>query len=197
VSERGEGGPREIVLVRHAETEWSRAGRHTGRTDLALSEEGRVRAAALAPALARWRFELVFCSPARRARETCELSGLAEGAARREDLWEWDYGRYEGLTGEEIRAARPGWNLWRDGAPDGESAQQVGERADRVLGELREVAGCVALFAHGHLLRVLAARWIALEAARGESLALSTASISVLGRERVAAVVWRWNEQPS
>ncbi|MCL2770473.1 MAG: histidine phosphatase family protein, partial [Solirubrobacterales bacterium] len=147
MSERGEGGPREIVLVRHAETEWSRAGRHTGRTDLALSEEGRVRAAALAPALARWRFERVLCSPARRARETCKLSGLAEGAAPRADLWEWDYGRYEGLTGEEIRAGRPGWNLWRDGAPDGESAQQVGERADRVLGELREVAGCVALFA--------------------------------------------------
>lgn len=187
--------PREIVLVRHAETDWSREGRHTGRTDLPLSEHGRAIAAALRPALKRRPFDLVLVSPARRARETCELCGLAGAAESCEELWEWDYGRYEGLTTPQIRAQRPGWNLWRDGCPEGERADQVGTRADRVLARARAAGGCVALFAHGHVLRVLAARWIGLEARWGERLALSTASLSVLGHEHDAPVVWHWNEQ--
>ncbi len=185
---------RELVLVRHAETEWSLDGRHTGRTDLPLTPAGRDVARALAERLRAWRFEVVLVSPSKRARETCELCGLAGDAQVRADLLEWDYGEYEGLTTAQIRADRPDWVLWRDGCPGGESAAQVGARADRVLGELAAGEGNAAVFSHGHMLRVLGARWIALGPENGGRLGLSTAAVSVLGWERETQVIARWND---
>ena len=185
---------RELVLVRHAETEWSRDGRHTGRTDLPLTPAGRDVARALSERLRAWRFRVVLVSPSTRARETCELCGLAGEAQVRPDLLEWDYGEYEGLTTEQIRAVRPDWLLWRDGCPGGESPAQVGARADRVLGELAASEGNAAVFSHGHMLRVLGARWIALGPQNGGRLGLSTAAISVLGFERETQVIARWND---
>ncbi|HWX75784.1 MAG TPA: histidine phosphatase family protein [Solirubrobacteraceae bacterium] len=184
--------PGEVVLVRHAETEWSLNGRHTGLTDLPLTERGRARAAELAPALARFSFALVLTSPSRRARETAELCGLGERASVRDDLHEWDYGDYEGLTTPQIHVERPDWNLWRDGCPGGEAPAQVGARADRVIAELRASGAEAAVFSHGHMLRVLGARWIGLEPAGGAHLKLSTAAVSVLGYERDAATLNRW-----
>jgi broad specificity phosphatase PhoE len=183
-----------IVLVRHAETEWSRDGRHTGRTDIPLTDAGRAAASALAGRLAAWSFELVLVSPSLRARETCELCGLGAAAQTREDLLEWDYGDYDGLTTPQIQEQRAGWNLWRDGCPGGESAADVGARADRVIAELRTTGGRVAVFSHGHALRVLGARWIDLEPADGARLGLSPAAISVLGYERGTEILARWND---
>ena len=139
------------------------AGRHTSRTDLPLTEQGRERARALAEVLAGWTFALVLCSPLRRARETCELAGFGDVAEICEDLREWDYGEYEGLTTPEIRERDPDWSLWRDGCPGGESPAQVGARADRVLERLRAAGGDAAAFAHGHILRVVTARWLGME----------------------------------
>jgi broad specificity phosphatase PhoE len=187
-----DSGGEEIVLVRHAETEWSRDGRHTGLTDVALSERGRALARGMTQTLQARRFELVLVSPARRARETCELCGLGEQAAVREDLHEWDYGDYEGLTSAEIDALRPGWSLWRDGCPGGEDAEQVGARADRVIAELEGREGDVAVFSHGHVLRVLGARWIGLAAAHGANLCLQTATVSVLGHEHGTPALASW-----
>jgi broad specificity phosphatase PhoE len=187
----------EIVLVRHGETEWSRAGKHTGRTDVPLTEEGRAQASALGAALGGWRFALVLTSPLSRAVETCRLAGLGEVAQERDELREWDYGAYEGRTTAEIREERPGWTLWRDGVPDGETAAEVGARADRVIAELRAAEGDGVVFAHGHLLRVLAARWLGLEPADGRYFALDTATIGVLGYEREAAVIRLWNGKPT
>jgi broad specificity phosphatase PhoE len=184
----------EIVLVRHGETEWSRSGRHTGRTDVPLTEAGVRNAEQLAPRLEQRRFAAVFTSPLSRASETCRLAGLGEGAQVREELLEWDYGDYEGITTEEIRRARPGWLLWRDGCPGGEDVEQVGGRADTLIEELRSLAGDAALFAHGHLLRVLAARWVGLPPEAGGLLALSTGTLSVLGYEREVAVIRLWND---
>jgi broad specificity phosphatase PhoE len=189
----GEGRPAELVLARHGETEWSRGGKHTGRTDLSLTEEGRVQAELLGTSLAGIRFERVYTSPLSRAADTCRLAGLDGAAEVREELLEWDYGDYEGRTTPEIREERPGWLLWRDGCPGGEMAADVGARADRLLTELDEVEGTVALFAHGHVLRVLAARWLGLGPEAGALLALSTATLSVLGYERETRVVRRWN----
>ena len=187
-----------LVLVRHAETPLSAAGRFTGRRDdPSLSELGRSQATALRPRLQRFAIDRVICSPARRARETCELAGYGEGAALDERLLEWDYGDYSGLTLAEIRERNPGWRLWRDGAPGGERPEQVELRVDDLLGELRgTAAGTVCLFAHGHLLRVLGARWIGLPAAGGCRLALQVASICVLDFERATEVIrlWNWNE---
>ncbi len=185
--------PRRVVLVRHAETEWSREGRHTGRTDIPLTDAGREAARELEPALEGQDFELVLCSPLRRARETCELCGLGEAAQLRADLLEWDYGDYEGLTSAEIHAQRPSWSLWRDGCPGGERPEDVGARADRVIAEVLGVEGIVAVFAHGHILRVLGARWIELAAAEGARLGLSTGALCVLGYERETAILERWN----
>jgi broad specificity phosphatase PhoE len=193
---RSEAPPTEIVLVRHAETRWSLEGRHTGRTDVPLTAHGRAVARELASPLRHWSFELVLSSPARRALQTCELAGLGAGMQARDELWEWDYGAYEGLTTAQIQAARPGWLLWRDGCPGGENPAQVGLRADRVLAELREHNGNVAIFSHGHMLRMLAARWIALDPAEGARLALGTGSVSVLSYERDTAVLYRWNLPP-
>jgi probable phosphoglycerate mutase len=185
--------PAEIVLVRHAETEWSRDGRHTGRTDIPLTDAGRAHARALAPWFARRDFELVLVSPLRRARETCEECGLGASATVEEDLLEWDYGEYEGLTTAQIHAARPDWSLWRDGAPGGEHATEVGARADRVIEAARRVEGAVAAFAHGHVLRVLGARWIEQDPAMGGRLGLSAGALCMLGYEHGRQILAAWN----
>jgi probable phosphoglycerate mutase len=186
-----------IVLVRHAETEWSREGRHTGLSDIPLTEAGREAARALAPELTAMSFALVLVSPLQRARETCELCGLGSVAQIREDLVEWDYGDYEGLTTPEIRSRRPGWYLWRDGCPGGESAAHVGARADRVIAEATAAEGPVGVFSHGHMLRVTGVRWIELDPILGGRLGLSTGAVSVLGHERETAVLLRWNDTRS
>jgi len=185
-----------VVLVRHGETEWSRNGRHTGRTDLPLTEEGERNAVALAAPLRAWQFALVLTSPLRRAVETCRLAGYGTQAQLRPDLMEWDYGRYEGLTSRQIAAQNPGWSLWRDGGPDGETPADVGHRVDRVIAEIRRAAGDVLIFAHGHVLRVLAARWLGEPPAGGRHYALQTAALSVLGYEHENSVISRWNLPP-
>ena len=169
------------------------AGRHTGNTDLPLSEHGREMASGLARTLAGQEFELVLCSPLRRARETCELAGYRGAAEIVDDLREWDYGDYEGLTTPEIRERDPDWILWRDGCPGGEGPQQVGARADRVLARVAEVERVALAFAHGHLLRVLTARWLEMEVAAGARFKLEAAALGVLGHERENAVIERWN----
>jgi broad specificity phosphatase PhoE len=184
----------EVVLARHGETEWSLSGRHTGRTDIPLTEAGKRQAGLLRPRLEGQRFAAVYTSPLARAYETCRLAGLDDGAQVRDELLEWDYGEYEGITTQEIRARRPDWQLWRDGCPGGEDARQVGIRADRLIGELRGLGGDAALFAHGHVLRVIAARWLGLPPQDGRLFALSTASISVLGYEHDVAVIQLWND---
>jgi broad specificity phosphatase PhoE len=184
----------EVLLVRHAETEWSLSGKHTGRTDIPLTEAGRERARRLAPRLAGREFAAVLTSPLSRARETCELAGLGDRAQVREDLMEWDYGEYEGVTTPEIRQKRPDWNLWRDGCPGGETVADVGARVDRVIAEVRALDGDAILFAHGHVLRVLGARWVELAPKEGARFALSTGALSTLGYERETPVFWRWNE---
>ena len=183
-----------VVLVRHGETEWSRSGRHTGRTDVPLTEKGREDAERLSACLSVWQFAKVLTSPLRRAAETCGLAGLGERAEARPDLREWDYGEYEGRTTPDIRQERPGWTLWTDGVPGGETGDEVGLRADRVIDEVRAVEGTVAIFGHGHMLRVLTSRWIDLPPSTGGRFALDAATISVLGYERETAVVVRWNE---
>jgi probable phosphoglycerate mutase len=185
----------EIVLVRHGETEWSRAGRHTGRTDIPLTAQGREQAKALGAALRERRFALVLTSPLARAAETCRLAGFGDVVLERDDLQEWDYGAYDGRTTAEIREERPGWTLWRDGVPGGETPAEVGARADRVIAELRSADGDVAVFAHAHLLRVLAARWIDLDPSAGGRFALDTASVSILGHHRETAVIQLWNDE--
>ncbi len=194
MSEAGTGEPGHVVLlVRHGQTDWSASGRHTSRTDLPLNDAGRARAQALSGELAGRRFSLVLCSPLRRARETAGLAGFGEVAAVCPDLHEWDYGEYEGLTTPEIRARRPDWSLWRDGCPGGESPQEVGARADAVIERVAGAAGDVLLFAHGHILRVLTARWIELPAAGGAHFALAAGAVSALGFERETRVVQEWN----
>jgi probable phosphoglycerate mutase len=182
----------EVWLLRHAETEWSRTGKHTGRTDIPLTDEGRKVAGALRARLEGHTFALVLCSPLARARATAQLAGL-ECSGLRDDLMEWDYGDYEGLTTPEIREHRPAWYLWRDGVPGGESPDDVAARCDRVIAEVRAVDGDVALVAHGHILRALGARWVDAPAAFGGRLHLGTGSISVLGYERDVASINLWN----
>ncbi len=184
----------ELWLVRHAQTEWSRDHRHTGRTDIPLTEEGRAHAETLAPVLAEHHFTLALSSPLVRARETAELAGFGERVAFRDGLMEYDYGAYEGISTEEIRKERPGWYLWDDAVPDGETPDEVGARVDTVLDEVRGADGDVVCFAHGHVLRVLAARWLGQPAAFAGRLALSTGAICVLGYEREIPVLWRWND---
>jgi broad specificity phosphatase PhoE len=183
----------EICLARHGQTEWSANGRHTGRTDIPLTDSGRERARALAGLLAGRRFDLVLVSPLRRARETAELAGFGGVAEVCDDLHEWDYGDYEGLTTPEIQAERPDWSLWRDGCPGGESPEQVGARADSVLGRVERANGDALLFAHGHLLRVLGARWLEMPPAAGARFALAAGALSRLGFERETHVVQEWN----
>lgn len=183
----------EIVVVRHGETEWSTAGRHTSRTDLPLTENGRERARQLGEQLAGRGFALVLCSPLLRARETCELAGFGEAAVICKDLHEWDYGEYEGMTTPQIREANPSWNLWRDGCPGGEFPWQVKERADGALERLRGADGDAVAFAHGHILRVVTARWLGMEVVAGARFALAAGSVGVLGYERKTEVLAGWN----
>jgi broad specificity phosphatase PhoE len=182
-----------VVLIRHGETEWSANGRHTGKTDLPLTEHGREQAAGLTRELEGWEFALVLCSPLRRARETCELAGYGDRAQIREELREWDYGDYEGLTTPQIRERAASWNLWRDGCPGGERPEQVGARVDAVLAEIRDAGGDVLAFAHGHVLRVLTARWLEMPVAGGARFALAAGALGVLGHERQTSVIERWN----
>lgn len=184
----------EVWLIRHAATEWSATGRHTGRTDVPLTPEGREMARALAPRLARHRFERVLVSPLSRARETADLAGIGAGAEVRDALVEWDYGEYEGRTTPDIRKERPRWFLWRDGCPGGESPADVGRRVDGLVEELARAEGDVAIVSHGHVLRVLTARWLGLPPGDGALFALDTGTISVLGWERDVPVLRRWNE---
>ena len=181
--------------MRHGETEWSESGRHTGRTNVPLLPKGRAEAETAGRLLSREVAHpaLVLTSPLVRALETCRLAGFGERAELCDDLVEWDYGAYEGRTIEEIRAERPGWTLWEDGVPGGESASEVGRRADRVLERAREAGGDVVLFSHGHLLRVLAARWVGLPPAGGRLLALGAGAVCQLGWEHGVPVVSRWN----
>jgi probable phosphoglycerate mutase len=183
----------ELYVVRHGETAWALSGRHTGTTDLSLTEHGRAVARRLRPALADTPFSLVLSSPLRRARETCELAGLGAHAAIDQDLEEWNYGEYEGLTLPQILDRRPGWMIFRDGCPGGETPAQVGARVDRVLCRVRAAEGSVALFAHGHVLRVLVARWLGLPAGGGAHFLLETATLSVLSAYRDAPAVRIWN----
>jgi probable phosphoglycerate mutase len=182
-----------VVLARHGETEWSRSLRHTGKTDLPLTEEGRRQASALGPRLKGWTFSLVLTSPLQRALETCRLAGYGEQAQVRPDLLEWDYGRYEGLTTPQIQEIQPDWSLWRDGCPGGEQAADVGRRTDRVIAEVRGVDGDVLIFAHGHVLRVLTARWLGEPPETGRHYALQTATLSVLSYEHTDPVIRLWN----
>jgi broad specificity phosphatase PhoE len=184
----------ELWLVRHGETEWSAAGRHTSSTDLPLTPEGERKAAAVGRMLAGQKFAMVLSSPLRRALETCRLAGYSPEITP--DLCEWGYGSYEGLTTAEIQVANPGWTIWTGTPPGGESAEEVGTRADRVIARAVAADGDVVLFGHGHMLRVLAARWLGLEPTDGRLLALSTGSISVLGYERDVRVVQMWNRTP-
>jgi broad specificity phosphatase PhoE len=183
----------EVVLVRHGQTEWSRDLRHTGRTDVPLTDEGRAQAERLRDVLGDWSFTRVLTSPLSRALDTCRLAGFRDSAELSDALLEWDYGDYEGDTTPQIRELRPGWNLWRDGCPGGESAADVGARVDPLISELKASDGEVLVFAHGHLLRVLAARWIELPPEAGDRFWLATATISVVGFERETAAVRRWN----
>jgi broad specificity phosphatase PhoE len=184
----------EVVLVRHGQTEWSAAGRHTSRTDLPLTPEGERQARGLVRALTDRDFAAVLVSPRARARHTAELAGLAVTSVD-DDLVEWDYGGYEGITTKEIRAGRPHWDLWRDGCPGGESPEQVGARLDRVLARARAAlsGGDVALVGHGHALRVAGARWAGLPVAAGALLALDTGTLSTLGYEHERQVIRSWN----
>ena len=164
-----------VFAIRHGETAWSLSGQHTGATDIPLTDNGRRFAERMRPVLATKVFELVLCSPMQRARETCQLAGLGDRAIIDSDLVEWNYGDYEGLTPEQIDESAPGWLIFRDGCPGGEAPEQVGARVDRVIARSRAVAGNTALFAHGHLLRVFAARWIGLPASGGQHFLLNTA----------------------
>lgn len=184
----------DVVLVRHGETEWSRSGRHTGHTDLPLTAEGRRVAQGLPHALAAWRFTRVLTSPLARATQTCQLAGLLDRAERDDDLMEWDYGDDEGRTSAEIQVERPGWRIWDDGPKGGESLEQVAERADRVIAQLLASPGDAAIFSHGHLLRVLGARWAQLPPSAAGALMLGTAAISVLSFEHGHRVIARWND---
>jgi broad specificity phosphatase PhoE len=182
-----------LFPIRHGETAWSLSGQHTGTTDIPLTDNGRRLAERLRPALAKEVFALVLVSPLQRARETCELAGFRDRAVIEPDLVEWNYGAYEGLTPKQVHEQAPGWLIFRDGCPGGETPDQVGARADRVIARARAAAGDVALFAHGHVLRVLAARWLGLPAGAGQHFLLDTGTLSVLGYYRDIPAVRVWN----
>jgi probable phosphoglycerate mutase len=184
----------ELWLIRHGETEWSVTRRHTGRTDIALTPTGEHQAAALGRHLAGRPFALVLCSPLQRARETCRLAGYCDVVTFTDDLLEWDYGAYEGRTTSEIRTEVPSWSIWTGSVPRGETIEQVGRRAERVIKQALAVGGAVALFAHAHILRVLTACWLGLPPDAGRLFELGTASMSVLGYERENRAISVWNQ---
>ena len=185
--------PNELWLIRHGETAWSLSGAHTGTTDIPLTPEGEHRATAIGDRLHGHEFKLVLTSPMRRARDTCRLAGYSSQAQIDPNLMEWNYGDYEGLSTADIRKQRPDWFLWRDGVPNGETVDAVGLRAQMVIDRASQIDGAVALFAHGHVLRILAACWLGLPPVDGKLFALGTAAISVLGYERETRVISRWN----
>jgi broad specificity phosphatase PhoE len=182
-----------VFAIRHGETAWSLNGQHTGTTDIPLTDNGRRLAERMRPVFAANAFELVLCSPLQRARQTCELAGLGEQAVIDPDLVEWNYGEYEGLTPKQIQAMVPGWRIFRDGCPGGEAPEQVSARVDRVIARSRAVAGNTALFAHGHLLRVFAARWIGLPPSGGQHFLLNTGTLCVLSYYHEIPAVRIWN----
>ena len=192
VSGNGREPSAEVWLVRHGETEWSRDHKHTSRTDIPLTDVGVAAAERLASRLADTTFDLVLTSPRLRARRTAELAGFADACVD-DDLVEWDYGDYEGVTTEQIRETVPGWSVWTHPVPGGESAAQVTERLDRVVARTRAHGGRTLVFSHGHALRSLAARWIEQPVAEGRFLRLDTATVSRLGYERETPVILRWN----
>jgi len=187
----------QLFLLRHGETEWSLSGAHTGRTDLPLTERGQQRAQAIGKYLNSRPFAAVLTSPMLRARETCRLAGYSDSAKIDENLREWDYGDYEGRSTPDIRKDRPGWNLWEDGVPNGETVEQVADRARRVINkalfEAKNAGGDCALFAHGHILRILTACWLTLPPNAGRLFALDTATVSILGWERDTRAIRLWN----
>jgi probable phosphoglycerate mutase len=182
-----------LFPIRHGETAWSLSGQHTGTTDIPLTDNGRRLAERMRPVLAKEAFALVLVSPLQRARRTCELAGLDNKATIDPDLVEWNYGEYEGLTPQRIHESAPGWLVFRDGCPGGETPEQVGGRVDRMIARARAVEGNVALFSHGHLLRVLVARWLGLPAGAGQHFLLDTGTLSVLGDYHGIAAVKIWN----
>jgi broad specificity phosphatase PhoE len=183
----------DVFAIRHGETAWSLSGQHTGATDLPLTANGLRHAQRMRSCFSRNTFALVLCSPMRRARETCNRAGFGDRAVIDGNLVEWNYGKYEGLTPGQIQEIAPGWLLFRDGCPGGETPEQVGARVDRIIGRLREANGDVALFAHGHVLRVLAARWIGLPVSGGQHFLLDTGTLCVLGYYRDIPAVRVWN----
>jgi probable phosphoglycerate mutase len=185
----------QLWLIRHGETEWSLSGAHTGRTDIPLTPNGEAQARALAPKLAGHPFALVLTSPLQRARRTCELAGLGAAAQLEPNLEEWDYGEYEGRTSDEIHRERPTWSVFEDGFPGGETIDQVATRAEEVIRRALQADGDAALFSHGHILRILTARWLGLGPVDGRLFALGTASISKLGYEHTTKVISEWNFQ--
>lgn len=192
------GAGTELWLVRHGETEWSLSGAHTSRTDIPLTDHGRKRAEELRDYLSGTKFDAVFTSPMKRARETCAIAGFGDQAVIEDGLKEWDYGIFEGKTTKEIQAETPGWSVWKNEIVDGEAVEHVGERADGVIARALAAApdgGKVALFAHAHILRILTARWIGLPAVDGSLLALGTGSLSRLGWERETRVIESWNRE--
>ena len=187
----------EIYLVRHGETEWSASGKHTGRTDIPLTPAGEAAARGVADRLEGLSFKAVWSSPSQRAFNTCTLAGFGASAVKKDDLQEWDYGTYEGVKTREILAERPGWQLFRDGCPGGETAADVGARADAIIAGLRTIEGSVLVFSSSHFLRVLAARWLGLPPEGGAHFVLDTASISILGYEHdlTEPVLRKWNQK--
>jgi probable phosphoglycerate mutase len=187
----------EIYLVRHGETEWSRSGRHTGRSDIPLTSAGEEAARKVAERLQGISFSAVWSSPSQRASNTCALAGFGDARIIKDDLAEWDYGAYEGVTTKEILAERPGWQLFRDGCPNGEMVADVGARADRIIAGFREVGATMLVFSSSHFLRVLAARWLGLPPEGGTHFVLDTTSISVFGYEHdlTEPVIRRWNQK--
>ena len=186
----------QVILIRHGETEWALSGRHTGRSDIPLTENGETAARLLAGRIPSIAFEAVFSSPSQRARRTCELAGFGADVQIDENLAEWDYGQYEGVTSKEIQAQHPHWNVFRDGCPAGENASDVSARADAMIARIKDLDGNVLIFSSSHFLRVLGARWLGLGAESGSHFILDTTSISILGYEHDLSepVVRRWNQ---
>jgi len=182
-----------VVLIRHGETKWACEGRHTSFTDLSLTEQGKEEAALLQRELKHWSFKQVFSSPLKRARETCELAGLGDGVIVEPDLTEWNYGRFEGLTTEQIQKEMPDWELFEQGCPEGDSPVSVGERVDRIIQKIRTIDGDVAVFSHGHLSRVFATRWVNLPIKHSHMFVLDTATLNVLGAYHDAPAIVTWN----